>query len=70
MTLLESLVALVILGTASVAALGALHASSRSTRDAEVWLQAVGYAESTMELSKLGVAGSLPGLDVPPPGFA
>ena len=70
MTLLESLVALVILGTASVAALGALHVSSRSTHDVEVWLQAVGYAESTMELTKLGAAGALPGVDAPPPGFA
>jgi type II secretory pathway pseudopilin PulG len=69
-TLLESLVALVILGTAAAAFLGALHASSRSTHDVEVWLQAVGYAESTMELTKLGAGASLPGLDAQPPGFA
>jgi type II secretory pathway pseudopilin PulG len=69
-TLLESLVALVILGTAAVAFLGALHVSSSSTRDVEVWMQAVGYAESTMELTKLGAGASLPGLDAQPAGLA
>ena len=69
MTLLESLVALVILGVAAVAFLGALHVTSSSTRDMEVWLEAVGYAESTMELTKLG-AGAATALDVQPTGFS
>jgi Tfp pilus assembly protein PilV len=54
MTLFEALVALVILGLAAVGALEAIHTSSRTTRDAAVWVQAVGYAESTMEQTKLG----------------
>ena len=70
MTLLESLVALVVLGTAAAAFLGALHVSSRTTRDVEVWLEAVGYAEMSMELTKLGPGGALPGLDAQPAGFA
>ena len=70
MTLLESLVALVILGLAAVAFLGALHVTSRSTRDMEVWQQAVGYGEATMELTKLGAGAATAELDVQPAGFA
>jgi type II secretory pathway pseudopilin PulG len=70
MTLLESLVALVVLGTTAAAFLGALHSSSRSTREVEVWLEAVGYAEMSMELTKLGPGGALPALDAQPAGFA
>jgi type II secretory pathway pseudopilin PulG len=70
MTLLESLVALVVLGTTAAAFLGALHVSSRTTRDVEEWLQAVSYAEMSMELTKLGPGGSLPVLDAQPAGFA
>lgn len=70
MTLLESLVALVILGVAAVAFLGALHVTSSSTRDMEVWLEAVSYAESTMELTKLGAGAATAELDVQPIGFA
>jgi type II secretory pathway pseudopilin PulG len=69
-TLLESLVALVILGTAAVAFLGALHASSSATNDVEEWLGAVGYAEMSMELTKLGAGSTLPDLDVQPAGLA
>ncbi|MSR22510.1 MAG: type II secretion system protein [Gemmatimonadetes bacterium] len=54
MTLLESLVALVIIGLTAVGFLEAFQTTSRSTRDAEVWVQAVGYAEASMEETKLG----------------
>jgi Tfp pilus assembly protein PilV len=53
MTLLEALVALVILGLSAIGVLDALHSSSRSSYDAVVWTQAVGYAEAAMEESKL-----------------
>jgi len=69
-TLLESLVALVILGIAAIAFLGALHATSGSTRDVEMWQEAVGYAESTMELTKLGAGAATAELDVQPAGLA
>jgi type II secretory pathway pseudopilin PulG len=71
MTLLEALVALVILGLVAVGSLEAFQGTSRSTRDAEAWAHAIGYAEATMEQTKLGtgpgeraVRGALP------PGFA
>jgi type II secretory pathway pseudopilin PulG len=55
-TLLESLVALVILGLTAVGFLEAFQATSRSAREASAWVQAVGYAEASMEQSKLGTA--------------
>ena len=50
MTLLESLVALVIIGLTAVGFLELFQGTSRSSRDADAWLQAVAYAESAMEL--------------------
>lgn len=71
MTLLESLVALVILGLASAGFLQLFQGSSRSTRDAEAWVKAVGYAEASMEQTKLGTRGGERSLvDSLPPGFA
>jgi type II secretory pathway pseudopilin PulG len=64
-TLLEALVALVIMGLAAVGFLDAFQGASRSARDAEAWAQAVSHAEAGMELTVLGVdarADSLPGL--------
>jgi Tfp pilus assembly protein PilV len=55
MTLFEALVALVILGLSAIGVLEALQVNSRATREAVVWTQAVGYAESAMEETKLGV---------------
>lgn len=55
MTLLESLVALVILGLAAVASLTVLLTSSTATSNAEAWGEAVARAESVMEQTKLGV---------------
>ena len=63
MSLLEAIVALVILGLAAVGLLEAFQTTSRATRNAEAWAQAVGYAESAMELTKIDaepLADSLP----------
>ena len=71
MTLLESLVALVIMGLTAVGFLDVFGTASRSTRDAEVWVQAVGYAEATMEETKLGTFARDPtALDADPGGYA
>jgi type II secretory pathway pseudopilin PulG len=53
-TLLETLVALVILGLAGVGFLEAFQATSRSSADAAAWVEAVGAAEAAMEETKLG----------------
>ena len=64
MTLLEALVALVIMGLAAVGFMEAFQGASRSARDAQAWAQAVAHAEAGMEAAVLGVAAtdSLPGL--------
>ena len=56
MSLLETLVALVILGLAGVGFLETFQATSRSTASAETWVEAVAAAEAVMEETKLGVA--------------
>ena len=53
MTLLESLAALVILGSTAVGFLEVFHTSARATRDAGEWAQVTAYAESVMERTKL-----------------
>lgn len=53
MTLLESLAALVILGSTAVGFLEVFHTSARATRDAGDWAQVTAYAESVMERTKL-----------------
>ena len=58
MTLLESLAALVILGTTAVGFLEVFHTSARITRDAGEWAQVTAYAESAMEQTKLGAPES------------
>jgi type II secretory pathway pseudopilin PulG len=62
-TLLEALIALVILGLAAVATLGAIETSASATTRAEEWIEAVARAESAMERTKLGPedAAALPG---------
>ncbi|MEX2282458.1 MAG: hypothetical protein WEE89_08235 [Gemmatimonadota bacterium] len=67
MTLFEALVALVILGLSAIGVLEALQMNSRATREAVVWTQAVGYAESAMEETKLGVS---PASDTLATGFS
>jgi len=53
MTLLESLAALVILGTTAVGFLEVFHTTARVTRDAGEWAQVTAYAESVMERTKV-----------------
>jgi type II secretory pathway pseudopilin PulG len=58
MTLLETLVALVILGLSAVGFLELFHGTGRSASDAEAWTRAVAVAESTMETATLSVSGT------------
>lgn len=58
LTLLETMVALVILGLVVLGYLELFTASSRSTRQAEIWSQAVAYAEEAMETVKIDPAES------------
>lgn len=53
MTLLESLAALIILGTTAVGFLEVFHTTARVTRDAGEWAQVTAFAESVMERTKL-----------------
>ena len=53
LTLLETMVALVILGLVILGYLEVFTASVRGTRDAEVWSRAVAYAEDAMEAVKI-----------------
>jgi len=54
MTLLETMVALVILGLSAVGFLELFQRGARSTRDAEAWTRAVAFAESGMEAALIG----------------
>jgi type II secretory pathway pseudopilin PulG len=60
-SLLEALVALVVLGLTGVGFLEAFQGASRSARDAAAWTTAVAYAESGMEEATLGAASAEPG---------
>ena len=53
LTLLETMVALVILGLVMLGYLEVFAASVRGTRQAEVWSRAVAYAEDAMEAVKI-----------------
>lgn len=53
MTLLESLVALVIVGLFAVGTLEGLQTSSRSTRSAADWVTAVALADEAMEEARI-----------------
>jgi prepilin-type N-terminal cleavage/methylation domain-containing protein len=53
LTLLETMVALAILGLVVLGYLEVFTASSRATRQADVWSQAVAYAEDGMEAVKI-----------------
>ncbi|MEJ7759306.1 MAG: hypothetical protein WKF55_06905 [Gemmatimonadaceae bacterium] len=54
MSLLEAVIALVILGLASVGFLELFQTTNRSTRDAQTWVTAVAYAEEGVEAVKAG----------------
>ncbi len=56
MTLLEALVALVILGAAATGFLGVFQQTARAARDASEWSRVVAYAESGVEATLAGVA--------------
>ncbi len=61
MTLLESVVALVILGLAATGFLEIFQQTARDTREAAAWSSAVSYAEEGIEAAKIGpgaVAGA------------
>lgn len=55
LTLLETMVALTILGLAVVGFLELFAATARSTDDLDLWSSAVAYAENGVELLKLDV---------------
>lgn len=65
MTLLESMVALLIVGFSTTGLLSAIREGSHAAHDARQWVTAVEYAHSAMEATKLGTAvmgsRSLPG---------
>ena len=66
MTLLEAVVALVILGLSAIGFLEAFQSSARSTNSADQWVRAVSYAEATMEQTKLPMTAPL---DTLPTGY-
>lgn len=66
MTLLESLAALVILGTTAVGFLEIFHTTARSTRNADDWTRVVAYTESVMEQTKVDATTiAVPAIDAP-----
>ena len=70
-TLLEAMVALVILGLVAVGYIELFGVSTRTTRQAEEWLQAVAYAENGMESAKLDLEEALArGRESLPGGFS
>jgi prepilin-type N-terminal cleavage/methylation domain-containing protein len=69
MTLLEVMLALVILGLVGLGYLELLHQSHRLISDSRRWSQAVGYAEDAMEGVKLRGAPIQPVVDDLPGGF-
>lgn len=67
MTLLDTLVALLILGLAGVGMLEIFQGTSRSARATEAWVEAVAEAEALMEETKLGAPpATRPGRAGPP----
>jgi prepilin-type N-terminal cleavage/methylation domain-containing protein len=69
LTLLEVLVALVILSLVGMAYLDLFHQSHRITADSRQWSAAVGYAEDAMERVKLQGVPAQPTVDDLPGGF-
>jgi|SRR4051812_34603232 prepilin-type N-terminal cleavage/methylation domain-containing protein len=69
LTLLEVLVALVILSLVGLAYLDLFHQSHRITADSRQWSAAVGYAEDAMERVKLQGVPAQPTVDDLPGGF-
>lgn len=70
-TLLETMIALVILGLVVVALLEVFGLAVRTSRRVDDWSTAVAYAESGMELAKLDLEGAVGrGFERLPDGFA
>ena len=69
LTLLEVLVALVILSLVGLAYLDLFHQSHRIATNSRQWTAAVGYAEDAMERVKLQGAPAQPAVDDLPGGF-
>lgn len=69
LTLLEVLVALVILGLVGLSYLELFHQSHRVVVDSRQWLAAVVYAEEAMENLKVQGLTNLPGAEDLPGGF-
>ena len=69
MSLLEALVALVVLGLTGVGFLGAFQGASRSARNAAEWTTAVAYAESGVEEAALGAPARGGAADDAPAGY-
>ena len=67
LTLLETMVALVILGLVVIGFLEVFQGSTRLAQNSETWATAVGYAEDGMEIAKMNLVGS--SHDVLPGGF-
>jgi prepilin-type N-terminal cleavage/methylation domain-containing protein len=59
LTLLEVMIALVVLSMVGVAFLGLFTRATRTANDVEVWSTAVSYAESGMELAAVDARGSV-----------
>lgn len=59
LTLLEVMVALVILGLVVLGYVQVFGAAARSVRGTDEWSRAVVYAEQGMEMAKLDVAGAI-----------
>lgn len=69
-TLLETMVALIILGLVVAASLQLYGSALRSAYRASAWATATAYAEEGMELAKLDLAGmEARGLEILPEGF-
>ncbi len=56
MTLLETVVALVILSLSAIGVLGIFQQANRSAVDAQAWSVATSYAEQGVEAAKIGPA--------------
>ena len=69
LTLLETMIALVILSTIGVAFLGLFTQATRTANDLEAWSTAVSYAESGMELAVVELGTALPSTEQLPGGF-
>ena len=54
MTLLESVIALVILSLSAIGVLGIFQQTNRAAADAQAWTVATSYAEQGMEAAKIG----------------